>query len=60
MTPGLLNGDGDGVARHAVDDDLDRLLRTRRDTHRHLHVHLVEPHESWGEAGEGHLGRNEY
>ena len=51
-----MHGDGDSVARYAIDDDFD-LLRTRRDTRRHLHIHLIQPNESWGQAGEAHLGR---
>ncbi len=43
----LLHGDGDGVSRHVVDDDFD-LLRARRHAQRHLYIHLVEPHKSWG------------
>ena len=50
----LLHGNGDGVARHAVNDDLD-VLGARRNTPWHLHVHLVEPHKSRGQAGKGHL-----
>ena len=43
----LLHGDGDGLSRHVVDDDFD-LLRARRHAQRHLYIHLVEPHKSWG------------